>query len=94
MSLIYLAFIFCITMETIDITSAGFSLDNVPNFNNLVSNSFCETISLDYTLYIYIAVSILVIGIGYVIYTFYINKKTVTFQNKLDECYEDYCPML
>ena len=81
-------------MDAIDITSAEFSLDKVPNFNDLVSNSFCESFLIDYNLYIYIAVSILVIGIGYVIYNFYIHKKTVTFNDKLDECYGGYCPML
>jgi uncharacterized membrane protein YukC len=77
-------------MDTIDITSAEFSLGNLPHVGEAISNSLDIDISkMDYTLYIYIGIAILgLIIIVYLIYRFYIRKeKHVTFQEKLDECY-------
>ena len=83
-------------MDSIDITSPEFSLEGFSELNNVIS----DTISLgnmpsNYTNYIYIGVAFLVFVIAYFVYKFYINKqKKVTFQDKLDDCYGEQCPVM
>jgi hypothetical protein len=76
-------------MDAIDITSSEFSLSNIPDVNEVISNSVIGGgFNPDYTMYIYIGIGILLIVIAFLIYKFYINKqKHVTFQDKLDDCY-------
>ena len=69
-------------MESIDITSSGFSLGNVYDLNGGAETG-------DYKMYIYIGIAILALVIAFLIYKFYVNKqKHVTFQDKLDDCYD------
>ena len=69
-------------MDSIDITSSGFSLGNAYDLNGGAE-------VVDYKLYIYIGIAILALVISFLIYKFYVNKrKHVTFQDKLDECYD------
>ena len=78
-------------MEHIDITNEEFSLGNIPYLNEVISNTMSSDLS-DYTMYIYIAIAIVVLVISFFIYKFYITKqKHVTFQDKLDDCYGDVC---
>jgi hypothetical protein len=83
-------------MDSIDITSPEFSLGGFSELNDVISDTMSlGNISPDYTSYIYIGVAVLVIIIAYFIYKFYINKeKKVTFQDKLDDCYGEQCPVL
>ena len=72
-------------MDSIDITSSGFSLENAYDFNGGGETG-------DNKIYIYIGIAILAIVISFLIYKFYVNKKKqVTFQDKLDECYDGVC---
>ncbi len=72
-------------MDSIDITSSEFSLENVYNLNG-------GDEVVDYKLYIYIGIAILALVISFLIYKFYLNKrKQVTFQDKLDDCYDNVC---
>ena len=83
-------------MDSIDITSPEFSLGGFSELNDVIS----DTISLgnipsNYTNYIYIGVTVLVLIVAYFVYKFYINRvKKVTFQDKLDDCYGGQCPVL
>ena len=83
-------------MDSIDITSPEFSLGGFSEVNDVISDTISlGNISPGYTSYIYIGVAILVTIIAYFIYKFYINKeKKVTFQDKLDDCYGEQCPVL
>jgi hypothetical protein len=71
-------------MDSIDITSSEFSLDNICNYNIISEIN-------DYSIYIYIAAAIVVLAISFLLYKFFINgkQKHVTFQEKLDDCYGD-----
>jgi tellurite resistance protein TehA-like permease len=73
-------------METIDITSSEFSLENITNFNDVLSSSIKKYINFDYILY-YIGIAILLLVVVFFVYKFYINKKIkhVTYQDKLDD---------
>lgn len=72
-------------MDSIDITSSEFSLGNVYDFNG-------GTEVVDYKMYIYIGIAILALVIAFLIYKFYVKKqKQVTFQDKLDDCYDNFC---
>jgi len=72
-------------MDTIDITSAEFSLSNIQD--SLISSE--EVFKLDdYIIYIYIFLVIVSCLIVFLIYKYYSSKtKRVTFQDKLDDCY-------
>ena len=80
-------------MDAIDITSSEFSLsNNIPDFENFSPSSVIGGAISDYSMYIYIGISILVLVIAFFIYKFYLNRqKHVTFQDKLDDCYGDVC---
>jgi hypothetical protein len=72
-------------MDSIDITSSGFSLENAYDLNG-------GSEVVDNKMYIYIGIAILAVVISFLIYKFYVNKKKqVTFQDKLDECYDGVC---
>jgi tellurite resistance protein TehA-like permease len=75
-------------METIDITSSEFSLENITKFNDVLSSSIEKYINFDYILY-YIGIAILLLVVAFFVYKFYINKKIkhVTYEDKLDDCY-------
>ena len=78
-------------MEHIDITNADFSLGNISDLNEVISNTISVDFS-DYKMYIYIAVAILLLIISFLVYKFYINKqKQVTFQDNQDMCYDGVC---
>lgn len=80
-------------MDTIDITNADFSLSNT----DWVSDSFSigDSFSVgDAPFYIWIVLAIIFIIASYLIYNYYAKyHKKVTFQDKLDECYDDVCPI-
>jgi hypothetical protein len=69
-------------MDEIDITDSTFNL-NQPEVSETSSNS----------LFMYIAIAIGVALIGYIVYTTFGSGKgkKVTFQDKLDNCYEGSC---
>jgi amino acid permease len=76
-------------MDSIDITSAEFSLDRIPDINEVISTSIYG--ENEYTLYIYIAIAIIVLVIGFLIYKFYNNKqKHVTFEESNNTVNEYY----
>ena len=79
-------------MEHIDITNEDFSLGNIPDLNEVMSNTFSSYLN-DYNIYIYIAVAlVLLFIIAFLVYKFYINKqKQVTFQDNQDMCYDGVC---
>jgi len=78
-------------MEYVDITNKDFSLSNIPDLNEVISNRMSSDFS-DYTMYIYIAAAIILFIIAFLVYKFYINKqKQVTFQDNQDMCYDDVC---
>jgi hypothetical protein len=79
-------------MEHIDITNEDFSLGNIPDLNEVMSNTFSSYLN-DYNIYIYIAVAlVLLFIIAFLVYKFYINKqKQVTFQDNQDICYDGVC---
>ena len=78
-------------MEHIDITNEDFSLGNITDINKVISNTLSSDLS-DYTMYIYIAIAILLLIIAFLVYKFYINKqKQVTFQDNQDMCYDGVC---
>ena len=78
-------------MEHIDITNEDFSLGNIPNLNKVISNTLSSNLS-DYTMYIYIAIAILLLIIAFLVYKFYSNKqKQVTFQDNQNICYDNVC---
>lgn len=75
-------------MDSIDITDSVFSLD-VPDLNQVIG-SVDDVLSNDYTMYIYIGISILVIIIGMFIFKFYQNKKR---EQSGDDCEGGFCTM-
>ena len=81
-------------MDNIDITSSEFSLGGFPDLKNIMSSDTTGNNgeSLDYTMYIYIAIAILLLIIAFLVYKFYINKqKQVTFQDNQNICYDNVC---
>jgi len=83
-------------MDSIDITNPEFSLGGFSELNDVISDTMSlGNISPGYTSYIYIGVTVLVFIVAYFVYKFYINReKKVTFQDKLDDCYDGQCPVL
>lgn len=82
-------------MDNIDITSSEFSLGNLQDFTNIISNSAGGDIdSIDYTTYMYVGIAILVIVGAFVIYKFYINKpRQVHFNDEQIDCTGGFCTM-
>ena len=78
-------------MDSIDITDSEFSLDKVSKMNDNLSGFP----SFDYTMYIYISVAIIfTLLLLFLIYKYFLSRsKKVTFQDNLDECYGDKCPV-
>jgi hypothetical protein len=77
-------------MDEIDITSSDFSLD-VPYIIDKIVESTTTEVDEDYTIYIYIGILILILATGWVVYNYTMKKKKVTFQDKLEECYDGVC---
>ena len=90
-------------MEDIDITSAEYSLDIIPNVSEIITETLEKTLDIpiinetipaaddDYTMYVYICIAILGL-LAFFAYKFYtVKQKRVTFQDKLDECYGGVC---
>jgi uncharacterized membrane protein YukC len=74
-------------MDEIDITISNqdFSLENIQDLNEIISNVN------DYTIFMYIAIILSVLIFGFVFYKIYINnQKHVKFQDS-DECFGDVC---
>lgn len=72
-------------MDAIDITNQVFSLDNIQDLNEVISSGN------DYAIFMYIAIVISILILGFVFYKIYINnQKHVTFQDST-ECYDDVC---
>jgi len=75
-------------IEILNISNSEFVLGDIPDINEVISSFDSE----DYLKYIYIAIAIVVLIILFLIYKYYTNKvKKVTFQDKLNNCYEDVC---
>jgi uncharacterized membrane protein YukC len=71
--------------DAIDITNQVFSLDNIQDLNEVISSGN------DYAIFMYIAIVISILILGFVFYKIYINnQKHVTFQDS-NECYGDVC---
>lgn len=71
--------------DIIDITNQVFSLENIQDLNEVISSEN------DYTVFLYIAIVISILILGFVFYKIYINnQKHVTFQDS-NECYDDVC---
>jgi hypothetical protein len=80
-------------MESIDITNPDFSLENIPNINEIISDNIDINADNSYN-YVYIAVSIAVSFLCFVFYKLYINKrKQVSFLDSSTEnnCYDGIC---
>jgi len=80
-------------MESIDITNPDFSLENIPNINEVISSNIDINSDNSYN-YVYIAVSIAVSFLCFVFYKLYINKrKQVSFLDSSTEnnCYDGIC---
>lgn len=83
-------------MDSIDITNPEFSLENIPNINEVIpGNIDIIDINADNSYnYVYIAVSIAVSFLCFVFYKLYINKrKQVSFLDSSTEnnCYDGIC---
>jgi uncharacterized BrkB/YihY/UPF0761 family membrane protein len=78
-------------MDSIDITDSEFSLDKVSN----MTHNLYGFPSFDYTMYIYISVAIIfTLLLLFLIYKYFLRrKKKVVFQDNLNECYGDVCPV-
>ena len=71
--------------DTINITNQVFSLENIQDLNEVISSGN------DYTIFMYIAIVISILILGFVVYKIYKNnQKQVTFQDS-NECYGDVC---
>ena len=71
--------------DIIDISNQVFSLENIQDLNEVISSEN------DYTVFMYIAIVILILILGFVFYRNYVNNhKHVTFQDS-NECYDDVC---
>ena len=79
-------------MDDIDITTPGFSLGNVPDLTEIVSNIVDTTDAdmPDYAMYILGAMLMAIAGIVF-LYRVARRGPRVTFQDKLDDCYGDKC---
>ena len=86
--------------SSIDITDSAFSLANIPipdvnididTVNEVISNTTDNILNLDDNSFVIYLVFGAVFLLGIFTYSYYSNKKTVTFQDKLDECYGDKC---
>lgn len=79
-------------MDDIDITTPGFSLSNVPDLTEIVSNivDTTETDMPDYSMYILAAMLMALAGIVF-LYRVARRGPRVTFQDKLDDCYGEKC---
>jgi hypothetical protein len=89
-SLNYLALILLVNMadmENITISTSEFSFDDIPCINGVIS-SFDE---IDYTIYIYIVIAFVLIVLLFLIYKYFTRERKVTFQDELENCYEDSC---
>lgn len=75
-------------MDTINITTPGFSLDNV---DNIISDSITDIINdnSDYSIFIYISIFLLIIMIFIVIYYYNYNTKNVRFNEDNNEYYNN-----
>jgi hypothetical protein len=63
-------------------------LGDIPDITEVISSVTCD----EYLTYIYIAIAIVCLVLLFLIYKYFTNtEKTVTFQDKLDNCYEDVC---
>jgi uncharacterized membrane protein YukC len=72
-------------MDTIDITNQAFSLENIQDLNEVISSGN------DYAVFMYIAIVISILILGFVFYRIYKNnQKQVTFQDS-NECFGDVC---
>lgn len=81
-------------MDMLDIVTPGFSLDNMDNINETLTNSINDininssVEDYDYTFYIYIGILFCVVFILVFIFKFYIyNKKSVTIREDNNENY-------
>ncbi len=74
-------------MENITISTSEFSFDDIPCINGVIS-SFDE---IDYTIYIYIVIAFVLIVLLFLIYKYFTRERKVTFQDELENCYEDSC---
>ena len=71
--------------DAIDITNQVFSLDNIQDLNEVISSGN------DYAIFMYIAIVISILILGFVYYKIYVNnQKHVTFQDS-NECFGDVC---
>ncbi len=71
--------------DAIDITNQVFSLDNIQDLNEVISSGN------DYAIFMYIAIVISILILGFVFYKIYVNnQKHVTFQDS-NECFGDVC---
>ena len=78
-------------MDEIDITNLDFSLEN---FTADKCDNLLFDFGTEYDLYIYIGIFIILSIILSVAYKMYKNKtKSVTFQDKVDDCYGGVCPV-
>jgi hypothetical protein len=70
-------------MDEIDITDSTFDLNQqvVGGENESTSSS----------MYMYVAIVVGVLFLGYIFYISYNKGKRVTFQDKLEQCYGDVC---
>jgi TRAP-type C4-dicarboxylate transport system permease large subunit len=72
-------------MDAIDITNEVFSLEHIPELNEVIGDIN------DNNIFMYIAIAISILILGFVLYRSYIsNKKHVTFQDS-NECFGDVC---
>jgi len=81
-------------MDMLDIVTPGFSLENIDNINETLTNSINDINNsiieeYDYTFYIYIGIFFCVVFLLIFIYKFYIyNKKSVTIREDNNEQYD------
>jgi beta-lactamase regulating signal transducer with metallopeptidase domain len=75
-------------IDNIYITNSDIQLGDIPDITEVISFVTCD----EYLTYIYIAISIVCLVVVFLIYKYFTNReKTVTFQDKLDNCYGDIC---
>jgi len=89
--------------SSIDITDSAFSLANIsipdvnlaiPDvnvINEVISNTTEDILDLSDNSFVIYLVFGAIFLLGIFTYSYYSNKKSVTFQDKLDECYGDKC---
>jgi preprotein translocase subunit SecG len=81
-------------MDAIDITNADFFLGNTPTNLNIPEN-ISENIleKLNIPIYVWIGLFIIICIVLGFIYNNNMKKNKVTFQDNLDNCYGDTCPI-